>query len=230
MATRRKKKQNDDTLVDIVEARDNASDFLENNQKTIFGGLTLAVLLFGGIFAYNQFYKAPANQAAMEGISQAQIQFEQDSFALALTNPGNGYEGFLDMIDNHGSTKAGNAAKAYAGISYLQLGEFDAAITFMNQFSPSGEIAPIIKNGVLGDAYSEKNELDKALSYYNKAVSAGKNEMLTPYYLVKVGMLNFKQEDFKSSKVAFEKIKNDFPFTQMATVATKYLSRVEAKL
>ena len=230
MATRRKKKKNEDTIVDIVEARDNASDFLENNQMTIFGGLALVVLLFGGIFAYNQFYKIPANKAAMEGISQAQFQFEQDSFALALTNPGNGYTGFLELIDNHGSTKAGNAAQAYVAISYLQLGEFDAAITHMNNFSPSGEVAPILKNGVLGDAYSEKNDLAKAMSYYKKAVSAGNNDMLTPYYLNKIGMLSFKQQDFQASKSAFEKIKNDFPNSQLATEAEKYLSRVAAKM
>jgi len=225
-----KKKQNDDTLVDIVEARDNASDFLENNQMTIFGGLALIVLLFGGIFAYNQFYKIPANKAAMEGISQAQFQFEQDSFALALTNPGNGYTGFLDLIDNQGGTKAGNAAQAYAAISYLQLGEFDAAISHMNNFSPSGQVAPILKNGVLGDAYSEKNDLSQAMSYYKKAVSAGSNDMLTPYYLNKIGMLSFKQKDFQASKAAFEQIKNDYPFSQIATEAEKYLSRIAANM
>lgn len=229
MATRRKKQKEEDTLVDIVEARDNASDFLEKNQTKIFGGLALAVLIFGGIFAYNQFFKAPAEKTAMEGISQAQFQFDQDSFALALTNPGNGYAGFLDMIDNQGGTKAGNAAKAYAGISYLQLGQYDAAISFMNDFSASGEIAPIIKNGVLGDAYSEKNEFDSALSYYKKAVSAGNNEMLTPYYLNKVGMLSLKQNDMSGSKSAFEKIKNDYPFSAIAKDAEKYLTRLEAQ-
>ena len=42
MARRRNPKK-DDTLVDIVEARDNAQDFFEANQKTILMALVGAV-------------------------------------------------------------------------------------------------------------------------------------------------------------------------------------------
>jgi hypothetical protein len=49
----------------------------------------------------------------------AQQQFEKDSFQLALTNPGGGYSGFLDIIDSYSGTKTANLAKYYAGICYL---------------------------------------------------------------------------------------------------------------
>ena len=230
MAKRRNKKKQDETLVDIVDAKEQAQDFIDKNQTYIFGALTAAVLLIGAFFAYKYMYQAPKEKEALEGISQAQFQFSQDSFALALTNPGDGYEGFLDLIDSKGGTQSGHLANLYAGISHLHLGQYEAAIDYLQDYSPSGNLMPIVKNGVMGDAYSELNEFDQALSYYQKAVNAGDNEMLTPYYLLKLGMLNLKQQNFAASKDAFQKIKDDYPLSQINRDAEKYLSRVEAKL
>ena len=230
MAKRRNKKKQDETLVDIVDAKEKTQDFIDKNQTTIFGVLTAAVLLIGAFFAYKYLYQAPRQQQAMEEISQAQFQFSQDSFALALTNPGNGFEGFLDLINSKGGTSSGELANLYAGISHLQLGQFEAAIDYLKDYSPSGSMMPIVKNGVMGDAYSELSQFDDALSYYQKAVSAGDNEMLTPYYLLKLGMLNLKQNNMEASKDAFLKIKEKYPLSQINRDAEKYLSRVEAKL
>ena len=49
MARRRNKKKQDETLVDLVEARDQAQSFVEKNQTAIFVGLIAFVLIVGGI-------------------------------------------------------------------------------------------------------------------------------------------------------------------------------------
>ena len=63
MARRRNKKKQAETLVDIVEKKEQAQDFIDSNQNMIFGVLALGVLLVGGFFAYNQFYKAPKEKS-----------------------------------------------------------------------------------------------------------------------------------------------------------------------
>ncbi|MEN0002791.1 MAG: tetratricopeptide repeat protein [Bacteroidota bacterium] len=227
MARRKKSnKKADETLVDIIEVRDNAQNFFERNQTLVFGVLTAAVLLVGGIFAYNNFYKAPQAEEAVEQMMQAQYQFERDSFALALTNPGGGALGFLDIIESYGGTPSGNIAKYYAGVSYLNIGEYEAAIDLLNGFSPSGDITPIMKNGVLGDAYSELGDYDEAFRYYQKAVNAGDNEVLTTYYLKKLGLLHERNGEFAEAKEAYERIKNEFPTTTEGAQIDKYISRV----
>lgn len=233
MATRRnrtrKNKQEEENLVDVVETQENQSEgFLEDNQNTIFGVLVAAVVLIGLYMLYSQFYKAPKELKASEQMTQAQFQFSQDSFALALTNPGGGYEGFADLASNFGGTAAGNSAELYAGISYLQLGEFDAAIDHFKSYDGAGEIGPILKNGLLGDAFSEKNDLDQALSYYKKAASAGDNEGVTPYYLLKQGLLEMKNNNNAAAQDAFTKIKEKYPSSRFAQDAEKYLMRASA--
>ncbi len=228
MAKRKKKqkRQEEETLVDIVEARDQATDFFEKNQNYILGGLLLAVLIFGGLFAYNNFYKKPKQQEAVKEMFQAERQFERDSFALALTNPGGGNPGFLDIIDQYGGTPAANIANYYAGISYLNLGKFDAAIEYLSDYSPAGNVTPAMKYGALGDAYSEKEDFDTALSNYKKAASASDNDLLTPYYLKKVGLLNEKMGNTSEASSYYKQIKEKYPDSPDGRDIDKYIARV----
>lgn len=229
MATRRKsRKKQEEVLVDIVEARETAQDFMERNQKTIFGVLTALVVLVGGWFGYNNFYKKPRQTKAVEQMYQAQFQFERDSFALALTNPGGGYPGFLDIIDQYGATPAGNLANYYAGVSYLNLGQFDAAISYLEDFKPDGEVLPIMKYGALGDAWSEKGDFEKALRFYKKAIAEEKNELLTPYYHKKAAMLNEKLGNYAEALKHYQAIKNEFPKSPDGRDIDKYIVRAQA--
>ncbi len=226
---KRNRKQADETLVDIVEVRDSAQSFIDNNQQLIFGALVAVVLLIGGFFAYNNFYKKPRQQEAVEQIFRAQEQFERDSFALALTNPGGGYMGFLDIIENYGGTPAGNTARYYAGVSYLNLGKFEAARDYLKDFDAEGNVMPIMKYGALGDAFSELQDFDSAMKNYQRAVDAGENSLLTPYYLKKLGLLHERNGNFAEAKEAYETIRMEYPDSPVGRDIQKYIARVEAK-
>jgi tetratricopeptide (TPR) repeat protein len=220
------RKKADETLVDIVEVKDNAQSFVDQNQRLIFGlGIGLIVLV-GGYFFYQNLYKAPKEKEAMEQMFKAQEQFERDSFALALTNPGGGYVGFLDIIDSYSGTKAANLSNYYAGVSYLNLGQFDAALDYMKSFSPAGQVGPVMKFGVLGDIYSELDQMDSAMSNYKKAINSGENEVLTAYYLKKLGMLHEKNGNMAEAKSSYEQVKADFPNSPYASDIDKYITRV----
>ncbi|MBR9922851.1 MAG: tetratricopeptide repeat protein [Bacteroidetes bacterium] len=231
MARRKKsnKKKQDDTLVDLVEARDSAQSFIDSNRNLIFGGLTVLVVAIGGIFFYNNFVKKPKAAEAVNKIWRAEQQFFQDSFALALTNPGGSFEGLNDIVDKYGGTPTGNAAKLYSGISYMRLGEYQNAIDHFKKVDADGEILPIVKYGVMGDAYSELGDMDKAMSNYKKAVSNGDNPALTPIYLMKVGMLNEKQGNYADAIAAYKEIKSKYPSSTQGRDIEKYLIRLEGR-
>ena len=230
MARRRNKKKQEETLVDLVEARDQATSFVDKNQTAIFGGLLAFVVIVGGFFAYSYLYKAPLEMEGQEQMRQAQYQFERDSFALALTNPGGTFDGFLDIIDKYSGTNAANLANYYAGISYLNLGQYEVAIDYLNDFKAKDDILPITKFGAMAAAYGELEDYDKAISYYKKAINAGDNEFLIAYYLKNVGLLYEKQGKFADSKKQFEEIKSKYPNSSESTDIDKYIARVDAKL
>lgn len=229
MARRKKQKQQEETLVDLVEAKESAQDFFERNQLLVLGVIGGLVLLIGGFFAYTNLYQVPRNENAMTQMYQAQFQFEQDSFAKALENPGGGYDGFLDIIDNYGGTKAANTANYYAGVSYLRLARFDAAISYLKDFKAPNDVMSIMKSGALGDAYSEKGEFDQAINYYKKAAEGPENEFLTPYYMDKLAKLYERQENYDQAKKYFEIIKEKYPNSSVGREVEKYLTRAKLR-
>lgn len=217
----------DETLVDIVEVKKDAQDFFEKNQSLVLGLMVAGVLLLGGYLAYAFGFKAPREASAMESIYKAQDQFSKDSFALALENPGGGFDGFLTIIEDYSGTKAGNLAKYYAGISYLNLGRYDDAINFLESYSANDDITPIMKSGALGDAYAESGNLDKALGLYKTAANAEDNEFLTPYYLYKYAILSKKQGSDADAVTAFERIKKNYPNSNEASEAERYAAMLK---
>lgn len=220
-----KKKQEDEVLVDLVQTREEAQDFIEKNQNLLFGALVAVVVLFGGYLAYKNFYVKEKQTTALEKMWVAENQFAQDSFAVAIDNPGGGNLGFADIADQYGVAEASNAAAYYTAVGYLNLGKPEAAITYLKQLNTDGQLMPILKNGLLGDAYSETNDFDTALSYYKKAANATENEVLTPYYLYKVGMLSEKMEDKAAANSAYARIKAEFPNSNYGRDIEKYLTR-----
>lgn len=223
---KRKNKAQDETLVDFVEQTEHAQEFYAKNHNLILYGLLGLVVLIGGIFAYNKFYKEPKIVEAVQEMAQAQRMFEKDSFALALGNPGGGSLGFEEIAKDYSGTTVGNLANYYAGVSYLQLGQFDAAISYLEDFSPAGSVLPITYHGVLGDAYSEKGDMDKAISLYKKAINHGGNEFLEAYYMKKLGLLYEHQSKLAEAKTMFESLRSKYPTSPEGQDIEKYISRV----
>ena len=229
MAKRKNTTRGDeDVLVEEAVVQETRSgDFIEDNQQYIIYALLAVGLLVAGYFIYKYMFQAPKQAEAVEQMYKAQEMFERDSFAAALNNPGAGFPGFLGIIDDYSGTKAANAASYYAGVSYLNLGQFEAAIEYLDDFSASGEIFPIMKYGAMGDAYAESGDLSNAMSYYQKAVGAGDNEILTSYYLKKVGLLNEKNGDKAAANAAYTRIRNEYPGAPEAGEIEKYIFRTK---
>jgi len=208
---KRKVDQAEAVVVDQKTQTSTSAPFWEVYQKQILygiGGIAAVLLLWWG---YKTLIVEPKQKEAVAAMWMAQMMFEKDSFNLALNNPGVDAQGFLSIIDNFGGTPAGNTAKYYAAVCYLQTGDFDNAIKYMEDYDGKGDLFSTMKYGILGDCYSEKQDFSKALSMYEKAISAGDNETLVPIYLKKLGMLNEKQGDKAAALKAYERIRRDYP-------------------
>lgn len=226
-ALSRKKQVQDETLIDLSQAKVSAEHFLEKYKSILLGVAGAIVLVGGGYLVYRYVVVEPRQKEAVEQMFQAQMMFERDSFDLALNNPGGGYSGFLEIIDNFGGTPAANSASYYAGLCYLNMGNFEDAVKYLQDFDAPDGMFEALKQGALGDAYAEQDQLDKALSQYEKASSADDNDLTKPYYLLKLGQLSEKQGKKDEARKAYETIKNEFPNTEEGAEVEKYLARLE---
>lgn len=202
-----------------------AEDFFEKNKKAIsYGVSALLLIIIAGVYI-NNFYLPGREQEAQSQIFKAQQYFEMDSFRLALEGDGN-YDGFLDIIDDYSWTKASNLSKYYAGICYLRMDDYDNAITHLKKFSTSEPVIGAMGLGALGDAYSEKGDMDEAISYYKKAASKGNNNLLSPYYLFKAGLALKTKGNKEDALELFNKIKSEYPESTEGREIEKYIAMV----
>lgn len=205
---------------------DTARYFWDKNNKVITYILVGLVVIVGGYFAYNRFYKAPAEAKAAEAIWKAEDYFRQDSFHLALNGDGMS-GGFLKAIKNHSGTKAGNLAKFYAGACYMHLGDFNNAIKFLKDFSTSQVEVELRATGLLGDAYSELGKKEEAIGYYKKAGTMfDKDDVNSPEYLFRAAMLNQEMGKNKDAIDLLHEIKDKYPNSQRAFEVDKYLGKL----
>ncbi len=208
---KRKADQAEAVVVNQTQETSNSAPFWETYQKQLIygvGAIAAVALLY---FGYKYLIVEPKQKEAVAAMWKAQQMFDRDSFTQALNSPALEADGFLAIIDKYGSTPAGNSAKYYAAVCYLQTGDFDNAIKYMEDYSAEGDLLPTMKYGILGDCYSEKQDFAKAISMYEKAADATDNETLVPIYLKKLGLLNEKQGNKEAAVKAFERIRSEFP-------------------
>lgn len=212
----------------MSNAYNSAILFFEKNKKAMaIGSVAVLVLVFGG-WAYKQFIMTPKEIKAQEAMIDAQYYFEADSFALALNGKGT-TQGFKQIIDNFGGTKAGKAARFYAGVSALHSGKYQEAIDFLEDFSTKDILLNVRKNGCLGDAYAELKKFEDAAAYYQKAVDAApENELTAPLYLYRLAKLKEVNKDKKGAIVIYEQLEANFGDSYEGQLAVKEKAKIEA--
>jgi tetratricopeptide (TPR) repeat protein len=229
MSTNKNDQVHEDNFENLEEALSRTEQYIEKNQKKLTFIALVIIVVAVGIFSYQKYYKAPMELNAQAEMFQAQRYFEVDSFNLAINGDGN-YDGFLDIIDNFGSTEAGNLSAYYTGISYLHLGEYQNAINYLEDFSSSDFILSTLAKAAIGDAYMELGNNEKAASSYMSASTVNTNNFTTPIYLQKAGIAFELTGNYKDALAAYETIEKDFKKSSEARDIEKYITRAKLNL
>lgn len=214
-----------DTENEMVLER--AKGFWDRYGKRLAMGLAGLAVVAAGLFAYRTFVQAPNEQKAQEELFRAEENFRKDSLALALNGDAT-TPGFLKVIKKYGGTPSANAARLYAGICHLHLGEHQKAIDMLEDFKPNGARQLQAKcEGLLGDAYSELKKNDKAVDHYRKAATLFPDDAaLSSEYLFRAALLLELSGKNREAAEAFRQLKDRFPKTEKGFLADKYLARL----
>jgi tetratricopeptide (TPR) repeat protein len=200
--------------------------FVEQNRKNLIYGVIAIIIVVSAFFAYRNWYKAPLEEEAQAQLFQAQQVFETDSLQLALDGDGS-FLGFVEVADRYSNTAAGNTACFYAGISYLHLGQYDDALTYLKKYSGGGLFGKALALGNIGDAYSELGEFDDAVRYYKKAAAASNNPMTAPRFLAKAALVLEQQGEYSEASKLYEKIQHEYFNSSEANDAEKRIARLK---
>jgi len=219
MAKNEKKVELQDNELDVQINK--SEEFVQKNQKTIFGVFAAIVLIVAAVWGWNALSNSK-NAKAQDNIWRAQALFDQGQYQDAL-------EEFESVIDEYGSTKAGNLAKAYAGLCQKNLGNYDEAIKMLADYDGNDNVvAPAILSA-LGDCYVNQENADnkKAAETFMKAAKAADNAQYSPLFLKKAGLAFEAAGDNEAAAKAYQAIKDNWAETSLAQTIDKYIERVK---
>ncbi len=220
---KRKKAQIDQTEESIGQAINKTELFVEKYRNVILGAVIALLLIVAGVSYYNNHLKEE-NQLAQAELFRAEQLFAIDSFQLALGDELT--SGFLRVIEEYGATTSGNLAQAYAGLSYLHLGQYEEALTHLNKFDTDATLISSAVTGAKGDCYMELGDFEKAAKFF-KTASADDNSITAPFYLKKWGLALEKSGNSKKAAEVYTKIKDQYPSSMEAREVSKDIIRAQ---
>ena len=190
-------------------------------------GLLAIVIIVSAIIGVRHFYVLPRENKAQAEMYKGVFYFEKYSFQLALQGNGADFIGFKAIADEYSSTKAGNLAAAYSGLSLYNLGKYDEAITYLKNFDADEEfISPAII-GTIGDCYVNMDKYEEGVGYFERAAKKADNDMLSPIYLKKAATVYEKLGNKKKALEMYQKIKDSYPKSMSNQDIEKYIVRDE---
>lgn len=169
------------------------------NKKAIItvAAIVLAIVVIGLIW---YFISSSASKKADEAIALADTEMND---SIALTR-------YMEAAAL--GTKSGNRAKLEAAIRLYQKGDYQKAISYLEDASTDSKVVEAGKYTLLGDCYVNLDNYDKALSAYDKAIStADNNPQVVPFVLVKKANIYRAQGKYSEEYDAYKTIFDKYP-------------------
>ena len=206
--------------------------FFLNYRKQILAAVAVVVIAIAGFVAYTSFFAGPREEKASTALAKAQEAFGKGDYQKAL-NGDKTQEGFLTVADNYSGTDAANLAELYAGLCYANLGKWQEAVKYLDNFSAQDDamISPAA-TAALGNALAHTGDIDKAISMLKKAAKMadaeaeeGVNNSITPTFLIQAARLLESQGKTEEALSIYKDIKEKYVNSAAAQDIDKYIER-----
>lgn len=221
----------------LDEGASKTEEWVAANQKYILGAVGMIAVVILGYLGFQKFIQEPKEEEAANEMFTAQQYFDNavngnstisDSLYTLALNGGEGKYGFLEIIENYGSTDAANLSNYYAGFSYLNMKKYQEAIDYLDNFKSDDDILGPLALGGIGDAFSQLDQTEEALGYYEKAAKAKINDFTTPKFLLKAAITAISLNKPEVAIPYLERIKEEFPKSVEVNQADVHLGKAQA--
>lgn len=227
-----------EVFASLDEGASKTEEWVEKNQKAIFGVIVGILVIALGYIAYGKFIKEPKIAEAANELAHPQESFTtalettntnvKDSLYLVALNGSQGKYGLLEVADKYSGTPSANLAHYYAGMSYLEIKDYKNAISHLEDFSSDDMMLAPLAKGAIGDAFMQLDQAEQALGYYEQAFKLNTNDFTTPRFLFKAAVAAL---DLGKNDVAVEyltRIKDEFGDSDYASQVDLYIGRAQA--
>ena len=213
------------SIDELNETLTSVEQHVENNKKIIIWSLAGIVAVAAVILLNYYGIYAPNKKASSDAISKADIE-------LAMGNDSTALAQYMQVADEFSGAQADRAALQSAIILY-QKGKFEEAVKYLDDASFDENLVAPAAASLKGDCYVNLNNLDKAISCYDKAIkSSNDNALYTPLFMLKKATVLNEQSKIADALAIYEAIQSKYPtFTRAYDVNIDGLiARAKAQL
>ena len=223
---KKKVTKEDQNLENVQEALNTTSAWIEKNQNKLTWAVTIIVAVVVGVLALNTYVIKPKAVEVSNENAKAVTYFMQGDWEKALNGDDAECIGFQAIADEYKMYQGGKLAALYAGVCYYQLGQYEDAAAYLSKFSANDLTIEPAALQLLGDAYVQMEEYDKAAKAFEAAANSG-NDLIAPMSLMKAGKVYLELGNNAAAKKAFETVKAQYPTSAEAQDADKYIAIAE---
>src|SRR5690606_28981888 len=153
------------TLPETESPFGNTGKFVQENSKSLAVIAIAIIALIALYFGYQNIYLAPRAEKSANEMFKAEEYAAIDSLRDTAISGDGSCRCAEKSVEEYSNTKSANSANAYLGGLFRQKGEFQKGVAARGSYSTTGSrvIDPLVV-GLLGDAYSELEAYDKAVT------------------------------------------------------------------
>jgi tetratricopeptide (TPR) repeat protein len=204
------------------------NDYVTKNQKTILTiGISVVVAALLVFFLYIKPHQEN-EELASTALGNITGFYDYRQYQMAMEGvPERNVIGLKKIVEDYGSTEAGEIAKIYLGNCYLIVKDYDNALKCFDDFSGSEKIFKVSAIAGKGSAYEAKKQYNEAAVEFEKAADKASDDLQSPENLMDAAR-NYNLAGNKQKAVALiEKIKSDYPKSIYARDYERYLAEYQ---
>lgn len=201
-----------------------ARAWIEENQKLLsyiaFG--IVAVVAVGFLWTKN---RADANEKATTMLAKITPYYDEGRYELAVNGvPQEGTQGLQAIVDEHGSTHAGQIAKLYLANANFAMKKYDKALEYYDDVSVKDKMITASAYAGMAACYEIQGNHEKAASYFEKAASKNMTLMQAPENLQRSAS-NYAAAGKKEKAVELlQALKKEFPTSTFARDIDRFIA------
>jgi tetratricopeptide (TPR) repeat protein len=210
----------------LVASYVKATTFFDENKQRINIILGVSIAIIAVAFFYMKNRTADNEKAATE-VAKVYSLYDNAQYQVAIDGVKERNIGGLKLIvDEYGSTHAGNVAKFYLGNAYFNLGKFSDALKQYEDFSPDGQLLVVSRYSALGACYEALGDHKEAASNYEKASTKYANDLNAAENLNNAAR-NYADSGQKELALElYKKLKKSYPTTPFGREADRYIAQL----
>ncbi len=200
--------------------------FYERHKKYISTGVTVLVIVVIAVVVYMRNRSENSQKAATE-LGEIYPYFDNGQLKIAVDGvPERNVTGLKRIVDEYGSTDAGNLARLYLGDAYYRLGNYDDALAEYEKFSPPEDFLAVSRLAGIGACYEAKSMPRDAAENFEKAASRYPKSQTVAENLNSAARNYARAGDKEKALELYRKLKKNFPTSTYGRDADRFIAQL----